>query len=60
MERKQSRTNGSNGQTCTAPNPIITVTEHTPVPSPDYMRRQVEHNLFYIIFTTFLIFKSLI
>jgi hypothetical protein len=23
------------------PNPIITVTEHTPTPSPDYMRRQV-------------------
>jgi hypothetical protein len=22
-------------------NPVITVTEHTPAPSPDYMRRQV-------------------
>lgn len=24
-------------------NPIITVTEHTPTPSPDYMKRQVSH-----------------
>lgn len=24
-----------------ARNPIITVTEHTPTPSPEYMRRQV-------------------
>ncbi|XP_046393341.1 protein unc-80 homolog [Ischnura elegans] len=27
-------------QTHTIPNPIITVTEHTPTPSPEYMRRQ--------------------
>ncbi|KAG8225921.1 hypothetical protein J437_LFUL005957 [Ladona fulva] len=29
-----------NIQTHTIPNPIITVTEHTPTPSPEYMRRQ--------------------
>lgn len=27
-----------------ARNPIITVTEHTPTPSPEYMRRQVSAN----------------
>ncbi|XP_058795328.1 protein unc-80 homolog isoform X2 [Phymastichus coffea] len=27
-------------QSCVAPNPIITVTEHTPIPSPEYMKRQ--------------------
>lgn len=38
IERKQSR---FYSQSYTAPNPIITVTEHTPTPSPDYMKRQV-------------------
>ncbi|XP_074114400.1 unc80, NALCN channel complex subunit isoform X13 [Cotesia typhae] len=37
VERKQSR---FYSQSCTAPNPIITVTEHTPTPSPDYLKRQ--------------------
>ncbi|CAK9824157.1 Protein unc-80 homolog [Anthophora retusa] len=37
IERKQSR---FYSQSYTAPNPIITVTEHTPTPSPDYMKRQ--------------------
>ncbi|XP_023318464.1 protein unc-80 homolog isoform X2 [Trichogramma pretiosum] len=37
VERKQSRFYSNS---CAAPNPIITVTEHTPVPSPDYMKRQ--------------------
>ncbi|XP_053975913.1 protein unc-80 homolog [Hylaeus volcanicus] len=37
IERKQSR---FYSQSYTAPNPIITVTEHTPSPSPDYMKRQ--------------------
>ncbi|XP_014469276.1 PREDICTED: protein unc-80 homolog isoform X4 [Dinoponera quadriceps] len=37
VERKQS---SFYSQSCTAPNPIITVTEHTPTPSPDYMKRQ--------------------
>lgn len=39
IERKQSR---FYSQSYTAPNPIITVTEHTPTPSPDFMKRQVE------------------
>lgn len=38
MERKQGR---FYSQSYAAPNPIITVTEHTPTPSPDYMKRQV-------------------
>ncbi|XP_061939231.1 protein unc-80 homolog isoform X7 [Apis cerana] len=37
IERKQSR---FYSQSYTAPNPIITVTEHTPTPSPDFMKRQ--------------------
>ncbi|XP_044582762.1 protein unc-80 homolog isoform X13 [Cotesia glomerata] len=37
VERKQSR---FYSQSCAAPNPIITVTEHTPTPSPDYLKRQ--------------------
>ncbi|XP_032667267.1 protein unc-80 homolog isoform X7 [Odontomachus brunneus] len=37
IERKQSP---FYSQSCTAQNPIITVTEHTPTPSPDYMKRQ--------------------
>ncbi|XP_034937651.1 protein unc-80 homolog isoform X5 [Chelonus insularis] len=37
VERKQSR---FYSQPCAAPNPIITVTEHTPTPSPDYLKRQ--------------------
>ncbi|CAL7937444.1 unnamed protein product [Xylocopa violacea] len=37
IERKQSR---FYSQSYTAPNPIITVTEHTPAPSPDFMKRQ--------------------
>ncbi|XP_035727928.1 protein unc-80 homolog isoform X9 [Vespa mandarinia] len=37
IERKQGR---FYSQSYTAPNPIITVTEHTPTPSPDYMKRQ--------------------
>ncbi|XP_076677709.1 unc80, NALCN channel complex subunit isoform X4 [Andrena cerasifolii] len=37
IERKQSR---FYSQSYTTPNPIITVTEHTPAPSPDYMKRQ--------------------
>ncbi|XP_015178627.1 PREDICTED: protein unc-80 homolog isoform X2 [Polistes dominula] len=36
IERKQSR---FYSQSYTAPNPIITVTEHTPTPSPEYMKR---------------------
>ncbi|XP_020299995.1 protein unc-80 homolog isoform X4 [Pseudomyrmex gracilis] len=36
VERKQSRFYSHSS----APNPIITVTEHTPTPSPDYMKRQ--------------------
>lgn len=45
-------------------NPIITVTEHTPTPSPDYLKRQVVklsmflnvvlHNTFIIILKLFL------
>lgn len=35
-------------QTHTIPNPIITVTEHTPTPSPEYMRRQVKYISFYM------------
>lgn len=41
---KLARSNQSTGQKdrATIPrNPIITVTEHTPTPSPDFMRRQV-------------------
>lgn len=38
VERKQST---FYSQSCNAPNPIITVTEHTPTPSPDYMKRHV-------------------
>lgn len=38
VERKQSR---FYSQSCAAPTPIITVTEHTPIPSPDYLKRQV-------------------
>ncbi|XP_025991098.1 protein unc-80 homolog isoform X11 [Solenopsis invicta] len=37
IERKQSQ---FYSQSYAAPNPIITVTEHTPTPSPDYMKRQ--------------------
>ncbi|XP_063984989.1 protein unc-80 homolog isoform X3 [Diachasmimorpha longicaudata] len=37
VERKQGRLYS---QSCTAQNPIITVTEHTPTPSPDYLKRQ--------------------
>ncbi|EFN85740.1 Uncharacterized protein KIAA1843 [Harpegnathos saltator] len=37
VERKQSP---FYSQSYTVPNPIITVTEHTPTPSPDYMKRQ--------------------
>ncbi|XP_018375379.1 PREDICTED: protein unc-80 homolog isoform X1 [Trachymyrmex cornetzi] len=37
IERKQSQ---FYSQSYTVPNPIITVTEHTPTPSPDYMKRQ--------------------
>lgn len=33
-------------------NPIITVTEHTPTPSPDYLRRQVELNGSVVVFST--------
>ncbi|XP_011502192.1 PREDICTED: protein unc-80 homolog [Ceratosolen solmsi marchali] len=36
VERKQSR---FYSQSSAVPNPIITVTEHTPTPSPDYMKR---------------------
>ncbi|XP_046741954.1 protein unc-80 homolog isoform X2 [Diprion similis] len=37
VERKQGR---FYSQSYAVPNPIITVTEHTPTPSPDYMKRQ--------------------
>jgi len=40
-------------QNYTIPNPIITVTEHTPTPSPDYMRRQV----IYFTYSLLLFFK---
>lgn len=30
-------------------NPIITVTEHTPTPSPDFLRRQVLTLVFYYL-----------
>lgn len=39
---KVKQTNSVVGnQPCSVKNPIITVTEHTPTPSPDYMKRQV-------------------
>ncbi|XP_031777864.1 protein unc-80 homolog isoform X3 [Nasonia vitripennis] len=38
VERKASQ---FYSQSSGIPNPIITVTEHTPTPSPDYMKRQV-------------------
>lgn len=34
----------------TSPNPIITVTEHTPVPSPEFMRHKVR-----VLFSAFVI-----
>ncbi|XP_021940294.1 protein unc-80 homolog isoform X4 [Zootermopsis nevadensis] len=38
---KVKQTNSVVGnQPCSVKNPIITVTEHTPTPSPDYMKRQ--------------------
>lgn len=43
---KLNRSNQSTGQkerTAIPRNPIITVTEHTPTPSPDFMRRQVNN-----------------
>lgn len=43
VERKQSP---FYSQSYAAPNPIITVTEHTPTPSPDYMKRHVSTRLF--------------
>ena len=50
---KLNRSNQSTGHkeykaTAIPRNPIITVTEHTPTPSPDFMRRQVgcSHSFF--------------
>jgi hypothetical protein len=46
VQPKLARSNQSTGQkdhrtTAIPRNPIITVTEHTPTPSPEFMRRQV-------------------
>lgn len=38
-ERQRKKLPGA--QSHSIPNPIITVTEHTPTPSPDFLRKQV-------------------
>lgn len=47
-KRRTSRAGGHNQPMA---NPIITVTEHTPTPSPDYLRRQVRKYYIIQIFT---------
>lgn len=53
--RRQSRICPPNS--LPTPNPIITVTEHTPTPSPDYMKR---HVYIFIIFYFMYAFFNLI
>nr|CAD7425390.1 unnamed protein product [Timema monikensis] len=46
-ERAKVTRHAPGNQFYAIPNPIITVTEHTPTPSPDYMRRQFKRGVGY-------------